>query len=759
MALRILNTYGGVGGTLLDVPPGCWVVGTTNYGDGIIHPALMAQIRHAAGETFSAPAPGRYIIKDLDEMPGAGGRYGKAWYVSEVNGRAICAYVDVDSSLNITSAEGLKAMFKSSPQSLWRAPYILAYGANDCTACIHASHFRGQVWWTQAPRVGGNYRADQAAGVYSTSNSGGANADWNAPKSIALATNPPAIQAQELGSGFLGQIRQSILPGPDGRTWAYTPNATLVNSDDAVGDKWDIGLNTVGTAYQREGNSFAGSPYNVRPNVIQGKSLAQLTILAGNQGTYSGCSDVVRSDDGTLYQLLFTNVYSRIRPVIQQPVPPSGERGTVPDTTIPPNVILNDPPNSATQMLHYTVAVPNDQNTVQFVRWTFLDQLFAHQPIKGVLNDKTKPTKITFAIPSWPDIPAYVQNRPPFNPTNNPYDGVSYFASAYVYCNFTFNSTPPGFYFTVGKKYDPKAGPNAKYLGDPPPAVYNPASFHSLQVSGSTPGYSNPIEGRGEYGFQPRPSPYLDGTNRQQMSFSRCFDCDFARGGTVTFDIQTFGNPGTMQWKDCYLAINYIDPINYNYQTHIVSETPGSLAPPLPLDNNAVVLDGESSAQTSYIPTYEPGQYYANPLMDEINRAQGQQYKFALRYIPGQNANGTPRRFYMTILDQFVQFSYKLANPDFFMVRSRDSGATWEFCADAKPIPGLAALRDYNNAYQAGLIPSLITQENNVYIVWVFGAKGQNGGASEGHPVKTLGSQDTGETWVLGNSFVPAPPR
>ena len=132
-------------------------------------------------------------------------------------------------------------------------------------------------------------------------------------------------------------------------------------------------------------------------------------------------------------------------------------------------------------------------------------------------------------------------------------------------------------------------------------------------------------------------------------------------------------------------------------------------------------------------------------LLDEINGRQGNTWDFDLTWTQsnGLGAGGSNKLLPLDTLfsDQYAQCVYQ-ANPpdttkaDFYLVRSRDLGRTWEYAGDGKAIAGLSGLRDYNNSGLDIKMPALLTEDNIVHCVWV-----------QSSVVRQVSSQDAGETF------------
>ena len=223
------------------------------------------------------------------------------------------------------------------------------------------------------------------------------------------------------------------------------------------------------------------------------------------------------------------------------------------------------------------------------------------------------------------------------------------------------------------------------------------------------------------------------------------FDIDRARSSTIVFDVLVTGQADMLNIKSAKLHI-------HNMQCDTVGDTMTvASAMSTTTASSFTSLTGYGQTELFSEFTYPQTGYSLTvgtdaSLLDEINNRQGNTWDFDVTWTQnnGLGAGGSNKLLPLDTLftDQYAQCLYP-ANPtdatkgDFFLVRSRDNGLTWEYAADGKAIAPLNALRDWNNSGVDVKMPSLLTEDNIVYAVWV-----------ESSLVRMAASQDAGDTWT-----------
>ena len=690
----------------------------------------------------------------------------KRWSATLLDGRAICAYIGVDGGLYVSAARDLKAHLTNAQSGkFWPAPIKVPvtsdgtsggtpFTPTEVAVGIHPGVGRGHLWYSRKNAAGAQ------TNVYATSPTCGASPDWTAPKVISTTPGAAFTQPYTLGvlsqsSGLGGGTRmgETFLGGSDGRLYCYGDGTPLVCMDGGIGDKWSqVSPGSVGPY-----NSYDGSPRNTGlfdtradPGGFDAGSLQLTQQYAGKSygGMVQGAvkvSALVESADGSLYQLVWANQYSRRAKVYPRPGTSTVNSQQINNTTAnytPGGDFAGYSPTSgAAVSLNYRMDVPSGAS-IPWVTIYFQNVQFERPPIKGKLNDSKRPAKITFAVPELRDVP-------PYDPHGGS-SGYSYFQSASVLVNFTFRDAE-NLVVHVGQKFVPAdpLTPGSVASGDQLPSRIAPYVFC---------GCAQAIAGRGEFGFQPNPPPVFETRLAIPLTYERVVQLDQTRQTNVTLDLELFyatpGNAvsapasvieqskaavvGEMAWKDCYLILGTGSaPVVTPSAFEMASGMAGSMSPRLGLG-----LDGQQNTpEMGALLNYTYGRTGMAPLLDEINAQRGSTWDFDLVYTPGRDAAGYYTPFDYVGTDAYAVLNYPvdpadLNACDFFLIRSRDCGRSWEFANNAKPIAGLASLRDANRVGAAHfLMPSLLSEDNIVYVVWVDGA------------IKTLATQDAGETW------------
>ena len=223
------------------------------------------------------------------------------------------------------------------------------------------------------------------------------------------------------------------------------------------------------------------------------------------------------------------------------------------------------------------------------------------------------------------------------------------------------------------------------------------------------------MDGRGEF------------MGNATWDFYGIFDIDRSRSSAIQFDVLINGTVDTLNIKSAKLHI-------HNIQTDTVGDTMTvASAMPTTTATSFTSLTGVGQPELFSAFTYPVAGYSLTAgtdasLLDEINTRQGNSWDFDLTWTQsnGLGAGGTNKLLPLDTLftDQYAQCVYQAnqsdaTKADFYLVRSRDRGRTWEYAADGKAIAGLSGLRDYNNSGLDIKMPALLTEDNILYCVWV----------------------------------------
>ena len=648
------------------------------------------------------------VVLTLSYADAPGSNFAKRWSAALVEGRGICAFVDVSGALQVSTTRSIQGGITAGKSAGWTTPYQLAAHAQDCNVGIHPGKGRGQIWYTQLDNTGSN-----PASVYITSPTAGGSQDWSSPTTLTphtyyTATTMPSpysprynsatglykyVTSQSTGTGAdVGAA------GKDGRLcWYPSTQYTISVSggtlnangfccmDDGIGVKWDYRDFTGAGAY----NSFDGAPtMSAIDTSTHGTGKIYGSIVGG---AYR--SAIVQADNDTLYQLVFSTSYSRSAKLVPRAGTPTATANQI------QNNVNNNPPTTSTITNNYTLAVPAGTDQIQYVRLNWVPTVRERANVAGTLDSASRPTKVRFDIPALADIPGYDDLG---HPTSF-YGGASYLYASVV-LDFTYiNASGLQIAFTHN------------LTGGMTGQKYPPAQQAKTGV----------VNGRGEY------------TGTLAWDYYGNFDIDRARSSTIQFDVIINGTVDTLNIKSIALHI-------HNAQTEAAMDTltlasAQSTTTATALNIGFGGYGGEITVQMG------SGGVSAPTLLTEINGVRGNNWDFNLTWTqhntlgPGGSTKLLP--FDMLFLDEYAQILYYAnqtdsSKGDFFLVRSRDYGKSWEFAGDGKPIAGLSGLRDANNAGIDVKMPALVTENNIVHCVWV-----------ESSVVKTASSQDAGETW------------